>query len=94
VSEHIVPPELALDDAVEADLALERDDFLASAAVGVENLLAFVTADEVCLLVSLQIGQFVLGPVRQREQAGVVATISGIGSSYEMTSFNISYSRK
>jgi len=69
VGEHIVPPELSLDDAVEPGVSLALDDLLSRAVVGGDDVLALVTADEVCFLVPFQVREFVLGPVRQREQA-------------------------
>ncbi len=60
---------MPLDDTVEAGVLLEGDDLLAGAPVGVDDVVALVARDEVALLVALQVGQLVLGPVRQREQA-------------------------
>jgi hypothetical protein len=67
MGQHVVPPELSLDRAVESSRLLTCDDFLACSVVGVSYLLALGAVDEVVLLVAFQIGEVLLRPVRKRK---------------------------
>jgi len=68
VCEHVVPPELPLDDAVEAGVALPADGVGARAVVGVRDGGWLVAGYQVALLVALEVRELLLRAVRQRIQ--------------------------
>ncbi len=63
MGEHVVPAELALDELVEPGVDLGLDDLGPCLAVLGDDFVALVPADEVVLLVALQVREGVLGPV-------------------------------
>ena len=88
MDEHVVPPELSLDDVVQTGLFLDVYHLGPGLVVHLADRFGVLTADEVASLVSFQVGERCLRPVGEREQPRGGRNVLGHAGPFGMRQYN------